>query len=102
MKPAFYVGGGMGLTLWDYEEVGDFFNFPPGAAGVFFDRFTDDGAAFEVHALAGVEIPMSPRYNLLFEGRYSWSDDDLDGGFAGLGNIELGGAAAFIGGSFRF
>ena len=32
-----------------------------------------------VHALAGVELPLSPQFNVLFEARRSWADDDLKG-----------------------
>jgi hypothetical protein len=102
LKPAFYVGAGAGVLLWDYEEIGDFLDFTFDPPVIFFDRFEDDGAALELHALAGVEIPMSPRFNLIVEGRYSWADDDLDAGFAGLGEIKFDGASAFLGGSFRF
>jgi hypothetical protein len=38
----------------------------------------------------------------MFEGRYSWSDDNLSRDFAGFGDIELGGASVFVGGAFRF
>ena len=69
---------------------------------IFFDRFIDSDWAFQTHALAGVELPISPAMGLLFEGRYSWVDDDAGGDFAGLGEIDLGGPSAFVGASFHF
>jgi len=101
-KPVMYVGAGAGVNLWEYEEIGDFLDFGFDPAVIFFDRFRDRGAALEVHALGGVEFPIGPSFNLLFEGRYSWSDDTLSDDFAGLGRIELGGASAFAGASFHF
>jgi hypothetical protein len=104
MKPVFYIGAGAGLNLWDYEEVGDFLDFGFDPPEIFGDRFIDDGVAFEVHALAGVEVPVGQSTNLLLETRYSVSDDDLGGDFAGLADTELDlGGSSFYGGlSFRF
>ncbi len=99
-QPVFYVGGGAGLVFWEYEEIGDFVDFSDDT--IFFDRFTDDGASFEVHGLAGVELPIGPAWNLLFEGRYSWVDETLGRDFSGLGEIDLGGMSAYVGASLRF
>ena len=102
-KPAFSLGGGLGATYWKYEEVGDFVALDPNQMPfIVFDRSVDDGFAFEVHALAGLELPLSRSWGLLFEGRYSWVDDDLGGRFAGLGTIDLGGASVYIGGAIHF
>lgn len=99
-RPSFYLGGGVGLNFWEYEEVGDF------AAGamqpVFFARFQDDGVALAAHALAGVDLPLGPEWSIIFEGRYLWSDDDLGDDFPGLETIELNGASAFVGLSVSF
>jgi hypothetical protein len=104
LKPVFYLGGGGGVNFWEYEEVGDFLDFEvdPQQPPIFYGRFLDDGAALELHALAGVEFPMSPGFNFVLEARYSWSDETLDGDFAGLGRIELGGLSTYAGASFRF
>lgn len=102
LKPAFYIGGGGGLNFWEYEEVGDFIDFTMEPNEIFYSRYKDSGTAWELHALAGFELPLSPGFNLLFEGRYSWCEDTLGGNLAGLGDIDLGGASLSIGGSFRF
>lgn len=102
LKPVFYVGAGAGLNYWEYEEVGDFLDFDEDPPEVVFERFNDEDLAFEVHALAGFELPLSRRLNLLFEGRYSWFEDDLGEDFEGLGEIELGGFWVHGGASFRF
>jgi hypothetical protein len=104
VKPVFYVGAGLGLTFWKYEEQGDFLDFTFDPPEIFYDRFVDDGVAFDVHLLAGVEIPMSRRTNLLLETRFSASDDRLGGDFGDLSetNLDLGGSSIYGGLSFRF
>lgn len=104
VKPFFYLGAGLGLTFWEYEEYGDFLDFTFDPPEIFLDRFVDDGVAFEAHVLAGVEIPLSRMTNLLFETRYSKCDDDLGGDFEGLPetNLDLGGSSIYGGLSFRF
>jgi hypothetical protein len=104
VKPVFYLGAGVGLTFWEYEEYGDFLDFTFDPPEIFLDRFVDDGVAFEAHVLAGVEIPVSRMTNLLLETRYSASEDDLGGDFGGLPgtDLDLGGSSIYGGLSFRF
>ena len=52
--------------------------------------------------LAGVEVPLGARWNAIAETRYTWSDDDLSGDFAGLGTLDLGGFAVYAGFGVRF
>ena len=106
-KPVPFIGAGLGLNYWEYEERGDFVFFDTaGDPFVEFDRFKDSGTAFETHVLAGIEIPMSPIWNLTFEGRYSWSETETDSYATTEGyttdKLDLGGAAFFVGASLQF
>jgi hypothetical protein len=102
LKPVPYIGAGLGINLWSYEEYGDFINFEDPELPIEYWWFEDSGTAFETHVLAGIELPLSPTFNVVLEGRYSWSDDDLDEDFAGFGEIDLSGVLISVGGSFRF
>lgn len=104
-RPVPYLGAGLGFSYWEFEEVGDFVDDPNGPnPTVVFDDVGDSGTAFETHVLAGIEIPVGLAWSLVFEGRYSWCDDQPGGRLGEIypGDIELGGAAFFFGGSVRF
>jgi hypothetical protein len=102
LRPTFYLGAGGGANVWSYEEIGDFVDFSDPALPIFTDRFRDDGLAFQAQVSAGLELPVSRHFNVVLEGRYSWSDAELSGPFDGLGTIDLGGAWLYAAGSFRF
>jgi hypothetical protein len=102
LKPVYYVGGGLGALFWRYEETGDFIDFTTDPSEIFPARFVEDGTAFEVHALAGLELPLGRPASFLLEGRLSAASTSLAGDFAGLGDIELGGASVYLGFAFRF
>jgi hypothetical protein len=102
LKPVLYFGGGLGVTLWEYREIGDFIDFDDPMQSIFYGDFQDSGTAFETHVLAGIELPAGRGFNILFEGRYAWVDDELGDDFAGLGKIELGGYSFFGGFGWRF
>jgi hypothetical protein len=99
-RPIPYLGAGVGANFWRYEEVGDFVDF--GTDEIFRDRFVDEGVAAETHLMAGLELPVGPLWSLTFEGRYSWSDDELSDDFEGLGKIVMDGGSAFVGLTYRF
>lgn len=99
-RPVFYFGGGIGMNIFEYEEIGDFVDFS--LDEIFFDRFKDSGVSFSTHALAGIEIPISPTMGLLFEGKQTWTDEELGSDFSGLGKIELGGTSFYGGIAYNF
>jgi hypothetical protein len=101
-QPVFYLGLGGGLNFWKYEEVGEFIDFASPDLEIFPARFVDDGVTWEAHVMGGLELPLNRGFNLLLEGRYSWSEATLGGDLSGLGDLQLGGAAIYLGGAFRF
>jgi len=101
-RPTLYLGGGVGLTLYQYEEVGDFIDFDDPTLPVVFDRLQDDGAAFQAHALAGLDIPVGVAWGITLEAKYAWSEAELQDDFAGFGTIDLSGLTVSAGVSFRF
>jgi hypothetical protein len=101
-KPVFYLGLGLGVNIWQYEEVGDFVDEADPLLPVYFGTFRDNGQSLEGRVLAGVEFPISPAFNMTFEGRYTFGETELKGDLAGLGTIDRGGLWVFAGASFRF
>jgi hypothetical protein len=102
LKPVFYIGAGLGVNIWDYEESGDFVDAGDPDLPIYYGTFKESGEALEARVLAGLELPLSPGFNVLVEGRYSWAQGDLNRDLAGFETIDLGGAWAFVGASFRF
>ena len=101
-KPVFYFGGGVGANYWQYEEVGDFLDFSFDPPDIITDRFTDDGWAFAADAVVGLELPLGQSWGVILEGRYLWSEAELEGDFAGLGTIQFDGPSAYVGVGFSF
>lgn len=110
-KPVWYLGGGVGANFWEYEEIGDFVDFFAPTLPIFFDRYVDDGIALELHALAGFELPLGSQFNLVIEGRYTWSDDTLSDKYGHLSatrpvdidrELQMEGTLITAGVAFRF
>lgn len=102
-----YVGAGVDAVFYSYEESGDFVDFTDPALTIFSDTFRSSGAAFGVHALAGVRIYLNRDFAIVGEGRYQWAKRDMGGDFSpngpGLVNrIDLGGASVTVGVHVRF
>ena len=101
-KPVLFVGGGAGVNFWRYEEFGDFIDFDDPANPLVLGDFSESGEAFVTYGVAGLELPLSPAFNLGFEARYFSSDDELKGDFAGLGKLDMSGWAASVSANWRF
>lgn len=100
-RPTFYLGGGVGMSYWQYEEQGD---FVASDLSIVYDRFVASGLAFQTYAMVGIEFPVAPEWNITFEVRQSWSDATPGGSFASInpGSLDLGGTSILLGGSVRF
>ena len=103
LKPVFYFGAGFGVNFYEYEEIGDFVDDSiPEDPVVFSGVFEARGVAPVAHGLVGLEFPVGGIISIIAEGRYVWSETEIDDDFDGLGDIDLGGAAAYVGASFRW
>ncbi len=97
-----YVGVGVDVVYYEYEEFGDFIDFSDEInLPVRSDFFVDSGAAFGVHAAAGLRFPIGDDFSVVAEGRYLWAKTDMGEDFS-LNEIDLGGPSATIGINLRF
>ncbi|NIM01777.1 MAG: hypothetical protein GTN89_13325 [Acidobacteria bacterium] len=101
-KPVFFLGAGGGVNFWTYEEFGDFIDFSDPANPIILGDFRETGEAFVSYGVIGLELPLSPSFNLGFEARHFSSDDELKGDFAGLGKLDMGGWAGSVSANWRF
>jgi outer membrane protein with beta-barrel domain len=97
-----YVGAGGGIYAWRYEESGDFIDFGGIVRPVFTDTLEDTGAALGYYVMTGIEVPLSPYFSFLAEGRWDFADDELGGDFEDLGNIDLSGRRVMGGIAWHF
>jgi len=97
-----YVGVGGGFYFWSLEERGDFIDFGVDPPEIFFDVFDDDGATLGWYWMAGIEIPVGPRWGFFAEGRWVHAEDELSDDFDELGDLDLGGRQIVGGASWRF
>ena len=84
-----YVGAGLGVFMWRYEETGQFVDFRDNS--IFSGSFSGSGAATGPIILGGVRVPVG-NWGIGGEIRYQHAAADLpsDQGFAGS-KIDLGG-----------
>ncbi len=95
-----YVGGGGGFVWYELEQVGDFVDFID--LTIFTSEFNSSGFGFAAQAFGGIEVSLTPRWFLVGEGRYLWSDADLEGDFVSFEPIDLSGARISAGVGFVF
>ena len=96
-----YLGGGIGFYGYRLEESGEFIDFE-GDFEIFEGTFAAEGDAVGGFFLAGVEIPITPRFGVFGEARWHAAEAELEDDFASFGDIDLGGRELAAGLSFRF
>ncbi len=108
-QPVPYFGAGVGLLFWRYIEDGYFVYTTQGGGVPYTDYwyYSEDGTAFETHVLAGIEIPMSPSWNMAFEARYSWANADVNNSYASESylasqTLKMDGPYVFVGAAWHF
>jgi hypothetical protein len=97
-----YVGAGGGIYAWRLEESGDFIDFFPAEPELFSATFADEGDTLGWFALAGLEVPLGPRWSFFAEGRWQRLDEELGGDFADVGKLDLSGPSFIGGAAWRF
>lgn len=106
-----YVGGGAGIVWYSFEQWGDFIDFltldDPEGPIIFTDRLRSSRSGVAPHAMAGLDISLTPRVVLRGEYRYNWGSAAVDprvfdGGDVPFDPIDLAGHRATIGLAMRF
>lgn len=73
-----YVGGGVGIYFWEYEEFGDFIINRNTNPSVINGSAFSDGADFGFHVEGGVFIPVGRSFAVMGEAKYWKAEGDLD------------------------
>jgi hypothetical protein len=84
-----YVGGGGGALWYRLEQVGDFVDFVD--RSVFTDVFRSEGWAPTGHVFGGVDVKLTRRLFVTFDGRYIWAKPSLGREFIDFDPIDLSG-----------
>jgi hypothetical protein len=92
---------GIDAMVYEYEEFGDFVDFFDPDLEIIPDSFRDDGVAFGFHAGGGLRVFLSDDFAIVGEGRYYWSETDMNDDFQ-QNRIDLGGWSATVGVHVRF
>ncbi len=95
-----YLGGGVGLYIWKYHEIGDFVFDRFGDPFIDFDEFQASGVEIGWHVLAGIQIRIGRRSTLDFEIKYHDARGDMGRDFPGFNPIDLSGVSLLTGISF--
>lgn len=95
-----YVGGGVGLYFWQYEEIGDYIDFYD--LTIYTTHFYSKGTDLGFHLLGGVEIPVGSNWSVTAEMRYNIIKGPLSADFVGFEDFDLGGITVSGGFLFRF
>lgn len=96
-----YLGGGVGVTRYEFVQEGDFVDYQ--TLDIFESRIASSGHGMTTHALAGVQLSITPRFLLRGEYRYTWgagqaSRSDFSADF---GDMDLSGSGVLIGAAMR-
>ena len=97
-----YLGAGAGLLWYTLVDEGEFIDFGAPGQPVFWGWYGTQSSTFEAFALAGIDIPVSVTWSIIFEGRYRWAEDTLGDDFSGFGDLDLSGYELSGGFAFRF
>jgi hypothetical protein len=95
-----YIGGGLGVFMWKYEESGQFVDFSDNS--IFSGTYTGSGATTGPVFLGGIRVPVGT-WGVGGELRYQHAVADLpaDQGFAGP-KIDLSGWSYLFSINFKF
>lgn len=95
-----YVGGGLGVTWYDFTQEGDFVDYE--TLDIFAGRFESGGSGFTPWVAAGVDVSLSAHFIVRFDFRHTWGSAGVDNAvFEDFSDIDMSGYRATIGLAFR-
>lgn len=95
-----YVGAGVGLMRYQFEQLGDFVDFLD--LSIFAARLESSAWTPSTHVFGGADVRLMRQLFLTGEARYVWADADVTKDFAGFDPIDLTGLRISAGVRFVF
>ena len=96
-----YVGGGVGVTFYRFDQSGDWVDFE--TLDIFTSDFRSSGNGKQLHGFAGLDVSIHKSLYLTGEARYLWADAAIDTRFFdGFDDVDLAGFQFSVGISARF
>ena len=95
-----YVGAGVGLTWYRFEQVGDFVDFVDDS--IFTARLVSEGWTPATHLFAGLDVKVAQRIQLSVEARYRWASTATSEDFVNFDDIDLTDLRVSTGVQFSF
>lgn len=96
-----WVSVGVGRTLYNFSQKGDFVDFNNGNS-VFPDAFKSSQWATTMQVGGGVDWNLNQRFALTTQAKYLWGQADLQPDYSGFNPIDLSGLGLSAGLTFRF
>jgi opacity protein-like surface antigen len=94
-----YLGGGVGMYFWKYEQWGDFIDFTEGIVNQ--DEYAETTTnTLGFNARAGIVMRLSRNMGVAFEGKYQYLKGELSSFFEGFEKLDLSGFTFTIGANF--
>jgi hypothetical protein len=97
-----YLGIGGGFLWWTLTDEGYFIDFGSADLPVFWAWYGARGSTWEVFGLAGVDIPLSPVWSFVVEGRDRHASANLGDDYSGFGTLDLSGYEVTAGFGWMF
>jgi outer membrane protein W len=97
-----YVGGGVDVVFWQYEEFGDFIDFDDADLPIIEDAFISDGATVGAHLVGGLRFRINHDFGLSAEAKFLGAGTpEMNKDFIG-NKVDVSGASFTIGGYINF
>jgi opacity protein-like surface antigen len=107
MKVIPYIGGGVGVYLWNVRLFGDFIDFSddtfdPGYPIYSVDSHEENKLKIGYHGFAGIMVPLANRISLEAEFKYNHCMADFKEAFIDFDPFDIGGIQISIGMNYWF
>lgn len=95
-----YVGGGIGISSYDFTQVGSFVDTE--TLGIFSDFLETSDEGFIAYGAAGIDVTLAKHAVVTAEARYSFSSADVVGSYVSFNDVDVGGLQLTVGLGFQF
>jgi hypothetical protein len=95
-----WVGGGLGVSSYDFTQVGDFVDTT--TLEIFSDALQTDDEGLILYANAGIDVTVAKNALVIAEARYTYSSADVRGSYLLFNDVDVGGLQLMVGLGFQF